>query len=211
MEESGDSQGDFLKFLEDGETNHEELYAVLLNTKTDFKPIPGIDLDRDETEYYQLQQTLDCNLVYPGIFVGDEGAARSKWYLKTIGITHVLNAAEGKHFGYVHTNEKYYEDTNIKYLGLPLADVPSVDISKYFYTSADFIEDALKNGGNVLVHCKMGISRSATCVLAYLMIKKNMLAVDAIRTVRINRDIRPNYGFLRQLAGLDNYLRRQRL
>lgn len=56
-----------------------------------------------------------------------------------------------------------------------------------------------------------GVSRSATCVLAYLMIKKNMLATDAIHLVRANRDIHPNNGFLRQLAELDNRLRRQRL
>lgn len=57
----------------------------------------------------------------------------------------------------------------------------------------------------------LGISRSATCVLAYLMIKKEMLATDAIRTVRKNRFIQPNNGFLNQLAKLDNHLRRQRL
>lgn len=57
----------------------------------------------------------------------------------------------------------------------------------------------------------MGMSRSATCVLAYLMIKKQMLADEAIKTVRSNRDIHPNEGFLRQLAELDNQLRRQRL
>lgn len=56
-----------------------------------------------------------------------------------------------------------------------------------------------------------GVSRSATCVLAYLMIKKNMLATDAINLIRTNRDVHPNNGFLRQLAELDNRLRRQRL
>lgn len=56
----------------------------------------------------------------------------------------------------------------------------------------------------------MGISRSSTCALAYLMINKKMSAVDAIRTVRLRRDIRPNDGFLQQLADLDNELRRER-
>jgi atypical dual specificity phosphatase len=37
-----------------------------------------------------------------------------------------------------------------------------------------------------------------------------MLAIDAIRHMRAIRDIHPNYGFLRQLADLDNDLRRQR-
>lgn len=56
----------------------------------------------------------------------------------------------------------------------------------------------------------MGVSRSATCAIAYLMIVKKMSAVDAIRTVRMRRDIRPNDGFLQQLADLDNELRRER-
>lgn len=56
-----------------------------------------------------------------------------------------------------------------------------------------------------------GVSRSATCVLAYLMIKKDMLAVHAMHLIRMNRDVRPNKGFLWQLAQLDNKLRRQRL
>lgn len=55
-----------------------------------------------------------------------------------------------------------------------------------------------------------GVSRSATCVLAYLMIKKDMLAVDALHLIRTIRDVRPNKGFLWQLAQLDNKLRRQR-
>jgi len=59
------------------------------------------------------------------------------------------------------------------------------------------------------VHCKVGISRSATFIVAYLMIKKHISAIDAIRRIRVIRDIRPNCGFLRQLADLDNKLRRQ--
>lgn len=56
----------------------------------------------------------------------------------------------------------------------------------------------------------MGISRSSTCALAYLMIYQKMTAADAIRTVRLRRDIRPNDGFLEQLADLCNELRRER-
>lgn len=64
--------------------------------------------------------------------------------------------------------------------------------------------------GKALVHCQMGISRSSTCAIAYLMINRKMSAADAIRTVRLRRDIRPNDGFLQQLADLDNELRRDR-
>ena len=56
----------------------------------------------------------------------------------------------------------------------------------------------------------MGMSRSSTCVLSYLMIKEGFTAVNAIRRIRLYRDIRPNDGFLQQLAELDNKLRRER-
>ena len=62
----------------------------------------------------------------------------------------------------------------------------------------------------MLVNCLMGMSRSSTCVLAYLMLRQNMTAVQALTEVRRHRDVRPNDGFLRQLADLDNKLRRER-
>lgn len=60
--------------------------------------------------------------------------------------------------------------------------------------------------GRVLVHCAMGVSRSATLVLAFLMICENMTLVEAIQTVQARREICPNSGFLRQLQVLDNRL-----
>lgn len=64
--------------------------------------------------------------------------------------------------------------------------------------------------GRILVHCAVGVSRSATLVLAYLMIQHRMPLVEAIKTVKDHRGIIPNRGFLRQLVALDNALRLQR-
>jgi len=50
----------------------------------------------------------------------------------------------------------------------------------------------------------MGISRSATIAIAYLMIKKGYRAKEAVEKIKKARDIRPNNGFLKQLAQLDN-------
>ncbi|XP_023804960.1 dual specificity phosphatase DUPD1 isoform X2 [Oryzias latipes] len=60
--------------------------------------------------------------------------------------------------------------------------------------------------GKVFVHCAMGLSRSSTLVLAYLMIHERMTLVDAIKAVSTNRNISPNEGFLEQLRELDKKL-----
>ncbi|XP_017759295.1 PREDICTED: dual specificity protein phosphatase 3-like [Eufriesea mexicana] len=149
---------------------------------------------------------LDYDEVYPSIYIGNAATARNKAHLLHLGITHLLNAAEGKEFGCVNTNASYYSDTTIKYLGLQLVDCDSTDISRYFHIIQDFIDEAISARGKVFVHCVLGISRSATCVLAYLMLKKGKSAAEAIQLVRRNRFIQPNCGFLRQLAVLDNQL-----
>ncbi|XP_059078379.1 dual specificity protein phosphatase 3-like isoform X3 [Tigriopus californicus] len=153
---------------------------------------------------------VDMNEVWPRVFVGGEGAARNTFYLKKVGVTHVLNTAEGSRMGTVDTNQNYYKPFGIKYKGLKLLDVAQTNISMYFNEVADFIDDAVRSGGQVLVNCLMGMSRSSTCVIAYLMLKQNMTAVQALTEVRRHRDVRPNDGFLRQLADLDNKLRRER-
>lgn len=64
--------------------------------------------------------------------------------------------------------------------------------------------------GKVLVHCARGVSRSATLVLAYLMIYENLTIAEAIHTVCVHRNILPNAGFLQQLRRLDSNLNLQR-
>lgn len=64
--------------------------------------------------------------------------------------------------------------------------------------------------GRVLVHCLMGVSRSATLVLAFLMIVEGLTLREAVAAVRPHRDICPNPGFLQQLRILDMSLERER-
>ncbi|XP_073408159.1 dual specificity protein phosphatase 13A isoform X2 [Dendrobates tinctorius] len=131
--------------------------------------------------------------------------ANDKYELWKLGITHVLNAAHGRR--YSEGNPDFY-GTTITYHGVPANDVPEFDMSKYFYSSAAFIQKALTTpGARLLVHCVVGISRSATLVLAYLLIHHQFSLIQAIRTVQEKRWISPNTGFLQQLIKLDEELR----
>ncbi|XP_038108199.1 dual specificity protein phosphatase 3 isoform X3 [Culex quinquefasciatus] len=188
------------------QTTGRQLQRILHYSVTPCRPLLG--LRRSECALYDV----DCDEVYPRLYIGDAASARNKQYLRLIGVTHVLNTAEGTRFGQVDTGHSFYRDmSGVRYMGFPMVDQPTTDISRYFYIASKFIENGINSGGKVLVHCMMGMSRSATCVLAYLMIARKMSAAEAIRTVRMHRDIRPNEGFLQQLADLDNELRRDRM
>uniref|UniRef100_A0A663LIV5 Dual specificity protein phosphatase n=1 Tax=Athene cunicularia TaxID=194338 RepID=A0A663LIV5_ATHCN len=144
--------------------------------------------------------------VWPNIYLGD-----AKTTLQSLNITHILNAADGPYS--INTGAKYYKDLQIEYYGVEAFDDPSFDLSIFFYDAANFIGKALNTSGGkreVFVHCAMGVSRSASLVLAFLMIHENMTLVDALKTVSAHRDICPNSGFLSQLRDLDIKLNEDR-
>lgn len=160
----------------------------------------------------QLFTNQDLHEVYPRIWIGNGLTATNKEYLIKKKITHVLNAAAGRSFGNIETNADYYKEEEIKYIGFDLRDSRKENISQHFEAAAAFIHNAVSNNGRVFVHCRAGVSRSVTLVIAYLMLKKGMAAAEALRQVKLIRSIiRPNSGFLGQLAVLDNQLRRQRV
>ncbi|XP_022356043.1 dual specificity phosphatase DUPD1 [Enhydra lutris kenyoni] len=154
-------------------------------------------------------QYTHVNEVWPQLYIGDEATALDRYGLQKAGFTHVLNAAHGR--WNVDTGPDYYRDMAIEYHGVEADDLPTFDLSVFFYPAAAFINTALSlDHSKILVHCVMGRSRSATLVLAYLMIHKNMTLVDAIQQVAKNRCVLPNRGFLKQLRDLDKQLVEQR-
>lgn len=100
--------------------------------------------------------------------------------------------------------------TRIMIQGIPAVDTYSFNIKSFFEEANSFIEVAMLTGGKVLIHCKEGISRSPTVAIAYLMMRKNMSALEAVKHVRGRRTVQPNDGFLAQLIDLDERLRKEK-
>jgi atypical dual specificity phosphatase len=70
-----------------------------------------------------------------------------------------------------------------------------------------FIEEGIKSKG-VLVHCRFGISRSASFVIAYLMKSKCQTFLASYKEVKRKRDlIKPNSGFTKQLMSFETKLK----
>nr|XP_057917894.1 dual specificity protein phosphatase 13-like isoform X2 [Doryrhamphus excisus] len=136
--------------------------------------------------------------VWPGLFLGDMSAANDRYIVWKLGITHVVNAAHGR--AYSRGSRRFYGD-GVDYYGIPAEDSVTFDLSAYFYPCAEYIHNALGTAcAGVLVHCAVGVSRSASLVLAYLMIWHGYTLLEAIRKVKERRWIFPNKGFLRQLC-----------
>lgn len=56
----------------------------------------------------------------------------------------MLNAAEGT-WNNVDTGAGYYSDMDVVYHGVVAEDIPTFDLSQYFYSAASFIAETLSN------------------------------------------------------------------
>jgi protein-tyrosine phosphatase len=84
----------------------------------------------------------------------------------------------------------------------------SKEVDSWFEQTFDFIDEALKEQKNILVHCAAGVSRSATLVVAYLMSRKGLSLDQAMATVYQKRPwIRPNAGFMQLLKTFEGKLK----
>lgn len=78
--------------------------------------------------------------------------SHDRYGLWRLGITHVLNAAHGKMC--CQGSDDFY-GTTVQYYGVAADDLPTFDISPFFYPSAQYIHQALSTPG--------GITHSSLC------------------------------------------------
>jgi len=163
----------------------------------DARAMPGFE--GNLAKWDRHRHGIDCDEVFPGIYLGNGATVKKKEYLKSIGVSHVLNAAE---FRGVNVGEDFF-GSNFEYKGLRVEDTPQTQICRHFMEVAEFLDRALSSDGKCFVNCVFGKSRSTTCVVVYLMLKYDWNALQALRHIRSYRPVEVNEGFLQQLADLD--------
>lgn len=136
----------------------------------------------------------NANKVTDGLYISDFASACNVPQLKEDGITHILCTI-------LSVDEIFPDD--FVYKNIHARDIEEQDLSQYFEECNQFIDDAIEGGGNVLIHCSYGVSRSATMVIAYL-ISKGIRYNKALQMVKDARPIaQPNKGFKKQLIVYD--------
>jgi predicted protein tyrosine phosphatase len=141
-----------------------------------------------------------CSEVVPGAVYISSYKVPSDWAcLKQHQITHIVNMA-------ADVCENMYLDA-FSYLTYYMKDSNSEDLTPIFYRTLEWMQKAIDSGGRVLVHCREGVSRSATMVLAYLMWRFKMTFDAALESLQKVRPIcNPNTGFTCQLLVLGKKL-----
>ena len=115
---------------------------------------------------------------------GDQ--ATNKLIIDNLHITHILN---------ITLEHACAFPDHVTYMQLTLEDVAETDLMTHFRDTSKFIGDAIDGGGRVLVHCNLGISRSSSCTLAYMIQKQRVTLKDALSTLKARRScVNPNEG-----------------
>lgn len=128
------------------------------------------------------------------LFLGAWNAAKNREVLDHLGITYVVNAT-------AVCENVFKADEAMNYIQCALDDKPGADIRQFFTDTIAFMEEAEAKKGKVLIHCQMGMSRSSTLVILWLMVKHKMNLREATALTRGHRPfINPNPGFLKQLG-----------
>ncbi|XP_035548615.1 dual specificity protein phosphatase 1-like isoform X1 [Juglans regia] len=155
------------------------------------------------------EDNIPCK-IEEGLFLGSIGAANNKNALKSLNVTHILTVASS--LSPAHPNDFVYKVINatkifLLFIASEVTDREDTDIKQYFDESFDFIDEAKRLGGGVLVHCFVGKSRSVTIVVAYLMKKHGMSLSQALEHVKSKRSqAGPNSGFISQLRDFEKSL-----
>lgn len=132
--------------------------------------------------------------IFDQLYLGSRREASNDEWLTSHHITHIVNCA--------FELPEYFPGKYV-YLNLKLDDVPSQSIYHVLEKSFNFILDAISRGGNVLVHCAAGVSRSVSVVVYFIMKVKDVTFDEALKYVKSKREIaNPNQGFVYQLISV---------
>ncbi|XP_008425608.1 protein phosphatase Slingshot homolog 2b isoform X1 [Poecilia reticulata] len=129
--------------------------------------------------------------IFDHVFLGSEWNASNLEELQKSGVQYILNVTR--------EIDNFFPGV-FEYHNIRVYDEEATDLLAYWNDTYKFISRAKKSGSKCLVHCKMGISRSAATVIAYAMKEYGWDLKNAFDYVKERRTVtKPNPSFMRQL------------
>jgi protein-tyrosine phosphatase len=125
---------------------------------------------------------LEPTHIIDNIYLGNAYNSSNYSVIKNNNIKYIINVTKEL--------PNYYEKNDINYYRIPISDNCEHHISIYIQDAMKFIEQTQSNNnGNILIHCYMGSSRSASIILAYLVYKYKYDIDKAIDFIKNKRNI----------------------
>ncbi|XP_041948399.1 protein phosphatase Slingshot homolog 2b isoform X2 [Alosa sapidissima] len=138
-----------------------------------------------------LGQMDSPTAIFDHVFLGSEWNASNLEELQNSGVQYILNVTR--------EIDNFFPGL-FEYHNIRVYDEEATDLLAYWNDTYKFISRAKKNGAKCLVHCKMGVSRSAATVIAYAMKEYGWDLERAFDYVKERRTVtKPNPSFMRQL------------
>ncbi|XP_022522617.2 protein phosphatase Slingshot homolog 1 isoform X1 [Astyanax mexicanus] len=145
-----------------------------------------------------LGQMDKATLIFDHLYLGSEWNASNLEELQESGVGYILNVTR--------EIDNFFPGT-FCYHNVRVYDDETTDLLAHWNETYNFIVKAKKNQSKCLVHCKMGVSRSASTVIAYAMKEYGWSLEKAYTFVKQKRSItRPNDSFMRQLGEYEGIL-----
>ncbi|XP_018116364.1 protein phosphatase Slingshot homolog 1 isoform X2 [Xenopus laevis] len=145
-----------------------------------------------------LGQMDKASLIFDHVYLGSEWNASNLEELHSTGVGYILNVTR--------EIDNFFPGM-FAYHNIRVYDEETTDLLSHWNDAYHFINKAKKNNSKCLVHCKMGVSRSASTVIAYAMKEYGWSMEKAYNFVKQKRSVtRPNSGFKRQLLEYEGIL-----
>lgn len=137
----------------------------------------------------------NCDQILPFLYLGGVDAVVDTERVVDQGIRAVVCCLRDLEF----PTRDFSND--LEYYRVDVEDISREPIELFFPEATAFIHSRVSREQPVLVHCRAGVSRSASVVMAYLMTYQGYSLHDAFFLVRGRRGIvSPNVGFLEKLC-----------
>ncbi|KAM5187074.1 protein phosphatase Slingshot homolog 1 isoform 1-T1 [Callospermophilus lateralis] len=145
-----------------------------------------------------LGQMDKPSLIFDHLYLGSEWNASNLEELQGSGVDYILNVTR--------EIDNFFPGL-FAYHNIRVYDEETTDLLAHWNEAYHFINKAKRNHSKCLVHCKMGVSRSASTVIAYAMKEFGWPLEKAYNYVKQKRSVtRPNAGFMRQLSEYEGIL-----
>ena len=141
--------------------------------------------------------------IFNWLYLGSHRNACNFKDLKDLKINFILNCA-------IECEDKNLP-SEIKYYHAKINDCPYFQLNSFLDKTNSFINQAKLSGGNILIHCQLGISRSTSCLIAYMIKYLDYSTITALQYIKKCRPhVMPNFGFLQQLKNYENKIKIKR-